>query len=122
MEATPTAGALSADVPDERRHLTVLFCDLVGSTELTSSLDPEDYHDLIEAYQQRISAAVSEHGGVISQFQGDGMVAYFGYPEADETSCRDAIDAGLHIVEDVAALAESLPTHLNVLELRARAG
>jgi class 3 adenylate cyclase len=122
MDVPAEGSAAPADPPDERRHLTVVFSDLVGSTELTSTLDPEDFHDLIEAYQNRISAVVSEHGGTVSQFQGDGMVAYFGYPEAHESSSRDAVDAGLSIVAAVAALGDSLPPRLNVGPLEARVG
>ena len=78
----------------ERRQLTVMFTDLVGSTDLASALDPEDWHEVLSAYQHRVAAVVTAHGGVIAQFQGDGAVAYFGYPEAQESASRDALEAG----------------------------
>ena len=93
----------------ERRQLTVMFTDLVGSTDLASTLDPEDWHDVLNAYQHRVAAIVTAHGGVIAQFQGDGAVAYFGYPEAQESAGRDALSAGMQIVEDMAGLAAELP-------------
>ena len=64
----------------ERRQLTVVFTDLVGSTDLASALDPEDWHEVLDSYQHRVAAIVTSHGGVIAQFQGDGAIAYFGYP------------------------------------------
>jgi class 3 adenylate cyclase len=106
----------------ERRQLTVLFTDLVGSTELASALDPEDWHEVLNAYQHRVAASVTAHGGVIAQFQGDGAVAYFGYPEAQESASRDACSAALAIVEDIVRLGQELPAELRVDGLQARAG
>jgi class 3 adenylate cyclase len=106
----------------ERRQLTVMFTDLVGSTDLASALDPEEWHDVLDAYQHRVAAIVSAHGGVIAQFQGDGAVVYFGYPEAQESASRDALMAGLQIVEDMAHLGAEFPAALGVSELQARAG
>jgi len=93
----------------ERRQLTVMFTDLVGSTDLASSLDPEDWHEVLDAYQHRVAAIVTAHGGVIAQFQGDGAVIYFGYPEAQESAGRDAMAAALAIVEDIVALGRAQP-------------
>jgi class 3 adenylate cyclase len=115
-------GAAASDTPDERRHLTIMFSDLVGSTELASSMDAEDWHDVIEAYQRRVSAALGEHGGVVAQFQGDGLMAYFGYPEALESAGRDAVAAGLAVVEVVRRLGADLPAELGAGDLRARVG
>lgn len=111
-----------SEAPEERRHLTIMFSDLVGSTELASSMDPEDWHDVMDAYQQRVAAVVADHGGVISQFQGDGVVAYFGYPLAEESASRDALAAGLALVGAVNLLAAELPPELGVGEMAARAG
>jgi class 3 adenylate cyclase len=111
-----------ADQPDERRNLTVLFSDLVGSTELATQLDPEDLHEVIEAYQRAVAAVVDEHGGVVAQFQGDGVVAYFGYPVAIESAGRDAVSAGLAIVERVSRLRGDLPAELALPDLFARVG
>jgi class 3 adenylate cyclase len=106
----------------ERRQLTVMFTDLVGSTDLASALDPEDWHEVLNAYQHRVAAIVTAHGGVIAQFQGDGAVAYFGYPEAQESASRDALDAGKAIVEDIVRLGTELPPALGIADLQARAG
>lgn len=117
-DSTMTA---SVDGP-ERRQLTVMFTDLVGSTDLASALDPEDWHDVLNAYQHRVAAIVTAHGGVIAQFQGDGAVAYFGYPEAQESASRDALVAGMEIVEDIVRLGSELPPELGINDLEARAG
>ena len=106
----------------ERRQLTVMFTDLVGSTELASALDPEDWHDVLNAYQHRVAAIVTAHGGVIAQFQGDGAVAYFGYPEALESASRDALSAGIAIVEDIVRLGSELAPDLGIGDLQARVG
>ncbi len=111
----------SAEGP-ERRQLTVMFTDLVGSTDLASQLDPEDWHEVLNAYQHRVAAIVMAHGGVIAQFQGDGAVAYFGYPEAQESAGRDALLAGMEIVDDIVRLGAELPAALGISDLQARAG
>ncbi len=106
----------------ERRQLTVMFTDLVGSTDLASTLDPEDWHEVLNAYQHLVAAIVNAHGGVIAQFQGDGALAYFGYPEAQESASRDALDAGREIVEGVVSLKAEFPPSLGIADLQARAG
>jgi class 3 adenylate cyclase len=111
----------AADAP-ERRPLTVMFTDLVGSTELASALDPEDWHEVLSAYQHRVAAIVTAHGGVIAQFQGDGAIAYFGYPEALESASRDALSAGLAVIDEIARMGAELPAALGVDGLAARAG
>jgi class 3 adenylate cyclase/tetratricopeptide (TPR) repeat protein len=88
----------------ERRQLTVVFTDLVDSTRLATSLDPEDYHDVLDRYQHRVAEAVDAHGGTVTQFQGDGAIAYFGWPHATDTATRDALTAGLAIIDAVAGL------------------
>jgi class 3 adenylate cyclase len=107
--------------PDERRQLTVMFTDLVGSTELASALDPEDWHEVLDAYQHRVATIIAAHGGVIAQFQGDGAVAYFGYPEAVESAGSDSVAAGLAVVDEMSRLGAEFPD-LGVGELQARAG
>jgi class 3 adenylate cyclase len=106
----------------ERRQLTVVFTDLVGSTELASALDPEDWHDVLNSYQHSVAEVVTAHGGVIAQFQGDGAVAYFGYPEATESASREALSAAMDIVGAIEVLGAGLPPALGIDELRARAG
>ena len=87
----------------ERRQLTVMFCDLVGSTELSGRLDPEDLREVVRAYQE-MAAAVRRLDGSIAQYLGDGMLVYFGYPQAHQDDARRAVQAGLDIVEDLATL------------------
>ena len=87
----------------ERRQLTVLFCDLVESTTLASQLDPEDYREVVRTYQQTCAAAIQRLEGHIAQYLGDGLLVYFGYPQAHEDDARRAVRAGLSMV---AALQE----------------
>ncbi|HEY6426843.1 MAG TPA: adenylate/guanylate cyclase domain-containing protein, partial [Acidimicrobiales bacterium] len=111
-----------SSAPDERRQLTVMFTDLVGSTELASALDPEDWHEVLDAYQHRVATIVTAHGGAIAQFQGDGAVAYFGYPQAVESAGRDSVAAGLAVVDEMSRLGAEFQNDLGVGELQARAG
>ena len=83
----------------ERRHLTVLFCDVVGSTELSARLDPEDLRDIIRVYHERVSDALTRFGGFVAKFMGDGVLAYFGYPQAHEDDAERAVRAGLAIAD-----------------------
>jgi class 3 adenylate cyclase/tetratricopeptide (TPR) repeat protein len=88
----------------ERRQLTVLFCDLVGSTALSARLDPEDLRAVIGAYHRRVAAVIEGIGGFVAKYMGDGVLAYFGYPRADEHDAERAVRAGLALVEAVAGL------------------
>ncbi|MEQ8514462.1 MAG: adenylate/guanylate cyclase domain-containing protein, partial [Chromatocurvus sp.] len=88
----------------ELRELTVLFCDLVGSTELADTLDPEDYRDLTSAYHSVASRAIERQKGHIAQYLGDGILVYFGYPNAHEDDARRAVDAGLGILHGIETL------------------
>src|SRR6187549_441887 len=85
----------------ERRQLTVLFCDMVGSTELSVRLDPEDLGDLLNSYQRVCRDAIVRHGGHVSQYLGDGVLAYFGYPVAHGDDAERAIRASLSILETI---------------------
>jgi predicted ATPase/class 3 adenylate cyclase len=98
----------------ERRQLTVMFCDLVGSTELSARLDPEDLHELIGAYRTLVAQAVSCHRGFVAKYMGDGVLVYFGYPQAQEDDVDRAVRSGLDIVEAVGQLATSDPLHVRV--------
>jgi class 3 adenylate cyclase/tetratricopeptide (TPR) repeat protein len=98
----PVAGV--RDNEAERRHLTVMFCDLADSTELSERLDPEDLRDVIAAYQNAAAAEIEEWGGYIARYMGDGILVYFGYPLAHEDDPERAVHAGLKIVESVVAL------------------
>ncbi len=85
----------------ERRPLSVMFCDLVGSTALSSQLDPEDLRDVIRTYQACVTATLKKFGGFIARYVGDGVLTYFGWPEAGETDAERAVRAGLALVDAV---------------------
>ncbi len=89
--------ATSASAPAERRALTVMFCDLVGSTALSARLDPEDLRDLLAAYQLQATAVIEAAGGKVARYEGDGILAYFGYPAASEDDAERAVRAGLEL-------------------------
>lgn len=91
----------------ERRQLTIMFCDLVDSSRLSTQLDPEDLRDLILWYQRTCTAAIQRFGGTVSRYIGDGIMALFGYPQAHEDDAERAVSAGLEIVEAIAALTSS---------------
>src|SRR5271157_5018300 len=88
----------------ERRQLTVMFCDLVGSTALSKRLDPEDMREVIRAYQDACSGAIARYDGFVAKFMGDGILAYFGFPRAHEDDAARAVHAGLEISVVVAGL------------------
>src|SRR5579863_205762 len=88
----------------ERRQLTVMFCDLVGSTAMSARLDPEDMREVIRAYQDACSGAVARYDGFVAKFMGDGVLAYFGFPRAHEEDAERAVRAGLDILAVVAKL------------------
>jgi len=98
----------------ELRQLTVLFCDLVGSTKLSESLDPEDLRELTSAYHSVCEAAIRRHDGHIAQYLGDGVLVYFGYPNAHEDDARRAVRAALEIVNDLAKVTAPLQTRHGV--------
>lgn len=85
----------------ERRQLTVMFCDLVGSTELSGQLDPEELHELVTTYQDACRGVIARYEGYIAQYLGDGILAYFGYPQAHEDDAVRAVQAGLDILTAV---------------------
>ena len=91
--------AAPAPAQAERRQLTVMFCDLVGSTALSGRLDPEDMRDVIGAYHRCATECIERHGGFIAKYMGDGVLAYFGYPQAHEHDAERAARAGLELVE-----------------------
>ncbi len=103
----PIEVAISATPTGERRQLTVLMCDVVGSTALSQSLDPEDLRDLLEDYQRVCAEAVRRHDGHIAQYLGDGVLIYFGYPLAHEDDARRAVRCGLDILGAMAGLTSA---------------
>jgi predicted ATPase/class 3 adenylate cyclase len=92
----------------ERRQLTVLFCDLVDSTALAGRLDPEDLRDVVRAYQQACATVIQRFEGHIAQYLGDGLLVYFGYPQAHEDDAQRAVQTGLGMVEAIGTLNTSL--------------
>jgi class 3 adenylate cyclase/tetratricopeptide (TPR) repeat protein len=98
-DITSVADASVATAKPERRQLTVMFCDLVGSTELAARLDPEVLRDVVRAYQEMCDGVISQHHGNIAQYLGDGLLVYFGYPVAREDDARRAVQAGIELVK-----------------------
>ena len=94
--------------------MTVMFCDMVGSTPLADSLDPEDFRELLRAYQHACAEVVERYDGWIAQWAGDGLVAYFGYPRAHEDDAQRAVHAGLAIVEAMVSLSAGVDAALQV--------
>src|SRR5215471_482531 len=98
-----------APSPDaERRQLTVMFCDLVDSTKLSSQLDPEDYRDMVRAYQKVCTEVIQRYEGHTAQLLGDGLLIYFGYPQAHEDDAHRAVRTGLGILDAVGDLNKGL--------------
>jgi len=98
----------------ERRHLTVMFCDLVGSTPLSEQLDPEDFREVVRAYQQASVDAILPYDGYVAQYLGDGLLLYFGYPIAHEDDARRAVKAGLAILAAIEQLNDTLQTEWGI--------
>jgi class 3 adenylate cyclase len=109
----PTAPTKPQDFA-ERRQLTVLFCDLVGSTALSARLDPEDLRGIIGAYHRCCTELVERNGGFVAKYMGDGVLAYFGYPQAHEHDAERAVRAALNLVEAVPKLTTNVGSPLQV--------
>lgn len=105
----------------ERRQITVLFCDLVGSSRLTATLDPEESRSVIRGYRGVVATEVENHGGHVAQYLGDGVLAYFGWPLAQEDAAHRAVAAGLSIIEAVGS-HETLLAHKLAVRLGAATG
>ncbi|MDG4885741.1 adenylate/guanylate cyclase domain-containing protein [Mesorhizobium sp. WSM4887] len=97
----------ASELVAERRQLTVMFVDLVGSTALASRLDPEDLREIIGAYHSCAADTIASFGGFVAKYMGDGVLAYFGYPQAHENDAEQAVRAGLALVDNVGRLALS---------------
>ena len=107
--------AVVSSAPEaERRQLTVLFCDLVGSTQLSGQLDPEDLRAVVRAYQEAAAEVIERYEGHIAQYLGDGLLVYFGYPTAHEDDARRAVHTGLGIVQVIATLNSRLAAQYGV--------
>ena len=109
-----SSAQLPAPDAAERRQLTVMFCDLVGSTAMSARLDPEDMRAIIGAYHKCCASLIAANGGFVAKYMGDGVLAYFGYPQAHEHDAERAVRAGLAIVE----AAPKLQTVAGALHVR----
>jgi class 3 adenylate cyclase/predicted ATPase len=120
LEASAAGTEASRDAPvradAERRQLTMMFCDLVGSTELSSRLDPEDLREVIAAYHRVVAETVTRFDGFVAKYMGDGVLVYFGYPRAHEDDAERAVRAGLDLIDAVSRL------EFRSVKLRTRVG
>ena len=122
-EMTGTAPAAPAPTPAtepkpqdtaERRQVTVMFSDLVGSTALSARMDPEDLREVISAYQKCVAETVQRFGGFVAKYMGDGVLVYFGYPQAHEDDSERAVRAGLELIGAVSALKSNPPLQTRI--------
>jgi predicted ATPase/class 3 adenylate cyclase len=117
----PVASAEQPSPVAERRQLTVLFCDVVGSTALADQLDPEDLHEVLQAYHAACTEMIERFDGYVAQYLGDGLLVYFGYPQAHEDAARRAVHTGLGIVRAIADLNRR-PERLHGVQVAVRIG
>jgi class 3 adenylate cyclase len=108
--AAPEVAAASG----ERRPVSVMFCDLIGSTALSSRLDPEDLREVIRAYQACVATTIGQFDGFIARYVGDGVLIYFGWPEASETDAERAVRAGLAVAGAVSAAVSNEPLQVRI--------
>ena len=112
--AAPAPERSSAAAEAERRQLTVMFCDLVGSTPLSTRFDPEDLREIVGAYHRGVTNTVGRFGGFVAKYMGDGVLVYFGYPEAHEDDAERAVRAGLAVIDAVGQLATQEPLNVRL--------
>jgi class 3 adenylate cyclase len=110
----PAAPSAPPEDRAERRQVTVMFSDLVGSTALSARMDPEDLREVISAYQKCVAETVQRFGGFVAKYMGDGVLVYFGYPQAHEDDAERAVRAGLELVAAVGALTAASPLQTRV--------
>src|SRR3974390_3107968 len=120
-KAPPADAATTSSVPSphpedraERRQVTVMFSDLVGSTALSARMDPEDLREVISAYQKCVAETVQRFGGFVAKYMGDGVLIYFGYPQAHEDDAERAVRAGLELVATMSGLKTSEPLQTRI--------
>ncbi len=113
---TKTAASREVKAPDtaERRQVTVMFSDLVGSTALSARMDPEDLREVISAYQKCVAETVQRFSGFVAKYMGDGVLVYFGYPQAHEDDAERAVRAGLELIQAVSGLKSNTPLQTRV--------
>ena len=105
---------MSSTRPPERRQLTVMLCDLVGSAALSLRLDAEELAEFIQAYRRRCANLITSQGGMVAQYVGDGVLAYFGYPRAHEDDAERAIRAALSIAAAEPSSADSAGSQVHI--------
>jgi class 3 adenylate cyclase len=110
----PSTQPTPAQETAERRQVTVMFSDLVGSTALSARMDPEDLREVIAAYQKCAAETVRRFGGFVAKYMGDGVLIYFGYPQAHEDDAERAVRAGLELIQAVSKLKSSAPLQTRV--------
>jgi class 3 adenylate cyclase/predicted ATPase len=116
VPVSPQPGLIEPKAHDaaERRHVTVMFSDLVGSTALSGRMDPEDLREVISAYQKCVAETVRRFGGFVAKYMGDGVLVYFGYPQAHERDAEQAVRAGLELIGAVSSLKHDAPLQTRV--------
>ena len=112
--ATGVDDLTSPETTAERRPLSVMFCDLIGSTALSSRLDPEDLREVIRTYQTCVASTIQKFEGFIARYVGDGVLIYFGWPEASETDAERAVRAGLAVAVAVSAAVSNEPLQVRI--------
>src|ERR1700751_3586895 len=114
VSAAPLQSNDTAKDTAERRQVTVMFSDLVGSTALSTRMDPEDLREVISAYQRCVTDTVLRFGGFVAKYMGDGVLIYFGYPAAHEDDAERAVRAGLALIDAVATLPAPEPVQVRI--------
>ena len=114
LPAAPVPVRSSIPAEAERRQLTVMFCDLVGSTPLSTRFDPEDLREIVGAYHRCVTDTVGRFGGFVAKYMGDGVLIYFGYPEAHEDDAERSARAGLAAIDAVGRLATQEPLNVRL--------
>src|SRR6202521_4541720 len=114
LSDAPLATDKAAQDTAERRQVTVMFSDLVGSTALSARMDPEDLREVISAYQKCVAETVRRFGGFVAKYMGDGVLIYFGYPQAHEDDAEGSVRAGLELIAAVTALRSPAPMQTRV--------
>jgi class 3 adenylate cyclase/predicted ATPase len=114
QSALSVTSAPASPIDAERRQLTVMFCDLVGSTPLATRFDPEDLREIVGAYHRCVTDTVGRFGGFVAKYMGDGVLIYFGYPEAHEDDAERAARAGLAVIDAISDLATQEPLNVRI--------
>jgi class 3 adenylate cyclase len=114
VATTPSVPNVAPEDRAERRQVTVMFSDLVGSTALSARMDPEDLREVISAYQNSVAESVGRFGGFVAKYMGDGVLVYFGYPQAHEDDAERAVRAGLEVIAAIRKLKATVPLQTRI--------